>query len=107
MRKQQRAQERAEEAKLEMKDQTDKMPTTRRGRFFEWIKENSSFTDWCIALFTDVLAGAAIYQFLNMNGQLDDMRKDRRPWITISFKAGDLQPNNPISLALTRLQQGN
>jgi len=49
-------------------------------RFRDWAKQNSSFTDWCIALFTLVLAVAAVYQFIIMGGQLDEMRKDQRPW---------------------------
>lgn len=51
----------------------------------EWAKEGKTFTDWCVAVFTFVLAAAAIYQFTVMNGQLDTMRKDQRPWIDFTF----------------------
>src|ERR1700720_3338851 len=49
-------------------------------RFKEWASRDKSFTDWCLALFTLALACAAIYQFIIMSNQLDDMRKDQRPW---------------------------
>jgi hypothetical protein len=48
----------------------------------EFIKR-PSITDWCIATFTVVLAGASIYQFVIMAGQLDTMRKDQRAWINV------------------------
>lgn len=54
-----------------------------RSRLREAI-ERSSVTDWLLALFTFVLAVAAIYQFIIMNGQLDTMRKDQRAWLTIT-----------------------
>ena len=54
-------------------------------RLKEWVKKGKTFTDWCIAAFTFVLAVAAIYQFIIMGRQLDTMRKDQRPWIDLSF----------------------
>jgi hypothetical protein len=56
-------------------------------RFWIWAKSNSSFTDWCIAAFTAVLAAAAIYQFIITDRQLDVMRKDERAWVVISSPA--------------------
>jgi hypothetical protein len=44
--------------------------------------ERSSLTDRIIAFFTGVLAGAAIYQFIIMGGQLDVMREDQRAWVS-------------------------
>lgn len=49
-----------------------------------------SLTDRIIAVFTGVLAAAAIYQFVIMDGQLDTMRKDQRAWVSLS-PAGDPQ----------------
>jgi hypothetical protein len=46
--------------------------------------KRSSFTDWCLMIFTGVLAVVAIYQFVIMGGQLDTMRKDQRAWVSIS-----------------------
>jgi hypothetical protein len=63
----------------------DKGPSRWR-RFKEWAKGSSSFTDWCIAAFTAVLAGTAIYQFIIMGGQLDAMRKDERAWIAVAVQ---------------------
>jgi hypothetical protein len=80
---------------------------SRWKQFRDWAKQKSSFTDWCIALFTLVLAVAAIYQFIIMGGQLDEMRKDGRPWISISFGYnGDLHANVPISSTLTIVNKG-
>jgi hypothetical protein len=56
-------------------------------RFKEYAKRNTSFTDWCIAAFTLVLATAAIYQFIIMRGQLDQMRKEQRAWLTVEQKS--------------------
>jgi hypothetical protein len=67
--------------------QNDPNPS-RWKRFAEWVKRESSFTDWCVAAFTCVLAFAAIYQFIIMGGQLDVMRKDQRAWIAIAQKSG-------------------
>src|SRR4051812_8111045 len=47
-----------------------------------------SLTDRIIAVFTGVLACAAIYQFVIMGNQLDTMRKEQRPWIKVSFAPG-------------------
>ena len=55
-----------------------------RWRRFKGYAKSSSFTDWCIASFTFVLAAAAIYQFVIMDWQLDVMRKDQRAWITVA-----------------------
>ncbi len=63
---------------------------TRCRRFKEYVSRSSSFTDWCIAAFTLVLAAAAIYQFIIMGGQLDVMRKDQRAWITAAQKNGTI-----------------
>jgi hypothetical protein len=79
---------------------------SRWKQFRDWAKQNSSFTDWCIALFTFVLAGAAIYQFVIMGGQLDEMRKGERPWISISFNNGTLKTNAPISSTLSIVNKG-
>ncbi len=52
--------------------------------------ERSSFTDWCIAAFTLVLAIASIYQFVIMDGQLGMMQTDQRAWLELSNEAPDL-----------------
>lgn len=41
-------------------------------RFATWIKEKSSFTDWCLVVFTGVLALVSFYQFLVMREQITD-----------------------------------
>ena len=64
-------------------------------KFKEWVKRGSTFTDWCIAAFTCVLAFAAIYQFTIMKGQLDAMHLDQRAWIRISLDPIPLQVLSP------------
>lgn len=59
-------------------------------RLGERIK-NSSLTDWLLTMFTGVLAAASIYQFTIMNGQLDEMRKEQRPWIKVIFDSDPLK----------------
>ena len=54
-------------------------------KFAKWVVDKSSFTDWCLVVFTGVLAGAAIYQFNVMRGQLDIMREDQRPWLAVDL----------------------
>jgi hypothetical protein len=66
----------------------------------------SSLTDWLLALFTLVLAGAAIYQFVIMGGQLDTMRKDQRAWIVVTQKSGttiaiDAAPSTSMTITNT------
>jgi hypothetical protein len=55
-------------------------------RVWGWIRRNSSFTDWCIAAFTLVLAFVAIYQYNVMNGQLGVMRNDERAWLQVKVR---------------------
>ena len=55
-----------------------------------------SLTDRIIAIFTVVLAVAAIYQFIIMGSQLDTMRKDQRPWIKLSFTSSPTGASVPI-----------
>lgn len=69
---------------------------SRWERFKQWAKKDKTFTDWCIAAFTFVLAGAAIYQFIIMGSQLDTMRKDQRPWIKVTFTPFPLQSLAPV-----------
>lgn len=61
----------------------------RLGETIKTAFNRSSLTDWLLVVFTFVLAAAAIYQFVIMNGQLDTMRKDQRAWVSLS--AGDPQ----------------
>jgi len=49
----------------------------------EYVKSNSSFTDWCIVFFTAALAAVAFYQYFITASQLDVMRKDERAWIAV------------------------
>lgn len=74
----------------------------------EWAKEGKTFTDWCVAVFTFVLAAAAIYQFTVMNGQLDTMRKDQRPWIDFTFASNTnaLQVDSPITTMVHMVNGG-
>ncbi len=69
-----------------------------------WTRQD--FTDWAIVLFTGVLAGAGVYQFIVLGGQLDDMRKDQRPWVEISFKNGTTQLNAALSYTITIVNKG-
>ena len=70
-------------------------------RFWTWAKSNSSFTDWCIAAFTAVLAAAAIYQFIITDRQLDVMRKDERAWVVISSNAAPKEVALKVGVAPT------
>jgi hypothetical protein len=63
---------------------------------WNWIKNRSSFTDWCIVVFTGVLAGAAIYQFIIMGNQLDEMRQDERAWMAVKEVGDIFQFGKPI-----------
>src|SRR6266540_3762165 len=54
---------------------TDDKNPSRWLRFKYWVRDSSSFTDWCIAAFTLALAVIAVYQFRITDGQLDVMRK--------------------------------
>jgi hypothetical protein len=69
------------------------------------LANRSSLTDYIIALFTLVLAGCAIYQFVIMSGQLDAMRKDQRPWLKLTFELNPVAVNSPVS-GIMRLSNG-
>jgi hypothetical protein len=79
---------------------------SRWQRFKEYVRSSSSFTDWCIAAFTFVLAAASIYQFIIMGGQLDTMRKDQRPWIRVVFSAAPMQALAPIGGTVQLVNNG-
>ena len=87
---------------------TDNERPTRWMRFKEWTKKDKTFTDWCVAAFTAVLAVAAIYQFIVMGGQLDTMRKDQRPWMDLTFTTNSnaLQVGYPITAAAHMVNGG-
>jgi hypothetical protein len=72
-------------AKTTNETTNDKNPS-RWQRFKNYVDKSASFTDRCIAVFTFVLAAAAIYQFIIMGGQLDVMRKDQRAWIQVTLE---------------------
>ena len=70
------------------------------------LAKRSSLTDWLIASFTFVLAGASIYQFVIMGSQLDTMRKDERPWVKIDFTLSPLPVNQPITCIVQVVNNG-
>ena len=61
-------------------------------RLWEWIKRDSTFTNWCIVVFTGVLAAVSIYQFVVIRGQLAEMRRDQRPWIRMEIDFATIKP---------------
>jgi hypothetical protein len=74
----------------------------------QWMQKDKTFTDWCVAAFTFILAAAAIHQFVIMGGQLDTMRKDQRPWIDLTFTSNSnaLQVGYPITAAAHVVNEG-
>src|SRR5438067_3918686 len=73
------------ETSQEATNKSDNQQQSTLLRFREWLRHEKTFTDWVIAAFTAVLAGASIYQFVIMSAQLDEMRgsllKSQRPWV--------------------------
>jgi hypothetical protein len=61
-----------------------------------------------IAIFTVVLAGTAIYQFIILKGQLEVMRKDLRAWIVVEQKSNQVSAtvNSPLSTVLVYKNTG-
>jgi hypothetical protein len=70
--------------------QEKREPSMSFGNRLRELWRACSLTDRIIAVFTGVLAAAAIYQFIITNGQLDTMRKDQRAWVALSV-SGDPQ----------------
>jgi hypothetical protein len=62
------------------KPQTDQKKTWG-ARAWKWIKQDTTFANWCIVFFTAILAASSIYQFSVMRGQLDQMQDNSRPYI--------------------------
>lgn len=73
---------------------------------FREVIKRSSLTDWLIMIFTGVLAGASIYQFIIMGGQLNIMQKDQRPWVKLSFDNFIAQVQSPIGGNLHMINSG-
>jgi hypothetical protein len=72
-------------------------------RFWRYVTGSSTVTNWLIVLFTGVLAGSAIYQFVIMRGQLTKMQQQieqaenqftisHRPWVGIADVAKVIEP---------------
>jgi hypothetical protein len=73
-------------------------------RFKEYVANKSSFTDWCIVVFTAALTFVAIYQYFVTNSQLDVMRKDERAWVVVTdvdFKKLKFEVGEDLSVPLT------
>lgn len=84
----------------------DKKPS-RWTRFVNWVGNNKTFTDWCIAAFTFVLAAAAIYQFVIMGGQLGVMRTDQRAWLNVTERgSAQVITNAPLSATMSVTNTG-
>lgn len=75
-----------------------------RIRFWNWIKEKSSFTDWCLVIFTGVLSVASTYQFILLGGQLNIMQNDERAWIQVGSQP-DAQGSDTTTLHFSAGQQ--
>ena len=58
----------------------------------QFIKR-SSFTDWCLAVFTCALVVVTFFQYRIAAGQLDVMRIDQRAWMSIMI---DGTPKTPV-----------
>jgi hypothetical protein len=78
----------------------------RLTRLGEWANREKTFTDWCMAAFTLVLAAFAIFQFFILRGQLDTMKKDQRPWVKVSFEPAPIQPLAPIGGTVRLVNNG-
>ena len=59
---------------------------------FREVVVRSSVTDWCIAAFTLALVVTSAYQNSSMQGQLNVMKDDQRPWVGIK----DIGPGSPL-----------
>jgi hypothetical protein len=99
----QRAQEQTEQTKA---DDTVNIEKPKWGSW-DWVKSSSSFTDWCIVVFTLALVVVGIRQFIimggqlrSMDGQLDVMRKDQRPLVKLTCEDFTTVVNSPISCNL-------
>jgi hypothetical protein len=57
-------------------------------------RKTATATIW-IAVFSFLLAGAASYQFIILNSQLNVMRKDQRAWISITVPKIKLSVDDP------------
>ncbi len=68
--------------------------------FWDWVKNGSTFTDWCIAAFTCVLAFSSIYQYSIMSGQLDEMRLDQRAWVAVHGIGGSFEVGKPWDIRI-------
>jgi hypothetical protein len=83
----------------------DECPSRWR-RFKEYVKNSSSFTDWCITAFTLALAVAATYQFIILGRQLDVMKREQRAWISVARQgaftvATTVVPSTSLSITNT------
>jgi hypothetical protein len=63
------------------------------------ILKPSSFTDYCLTVFTGLLAAVAIWQSVVTSGQLGVMRTDQRAWV--QFQVQHKPDEDVISLQLT------
>ena len=91
----------AEHATTAKSNADSKKEIAVKEKFWTWARK-SSLTDRIIALFTAILAGAAIYQFSITDSQLDVMRKQQRAWLSIkatrpTYKIGDA-PTTSIAI---------
>ena len=57
----------------------------------QWLKRETTFTNSVIALFTALIFGIGVMQAVLLSNQLDDMRKDQRPWIKVT-----VDPNTTV-----------
>jgi hypothetical protein len=71
----------------------------RFGKLRELWKQ-CSLTDRIIAVFTAVLAAAAIYQFIILDDQLDVMRKDQRAWMDVQEVGFQNEVGKPIAITM-------
>lgn len=63
-------------------------------------------TDYVIALFTAVLAIVAVIQTFILNKQVDGMRKDQRPWVSVDVKVPSLKASQPVLADITFVNSG-
>jgi hypothetical protein len=76
-------------------------------RLREWLKRETTFTNSTIAFFTALIFGIGVMQARLISGQLDDMRKDQRPWIKVTVDHDILiQPSAGVATHLHLINSG-
>lgn len=82
------------------RESESKMNPTRLQKSWQWVRQESTFTNVMLTAFTGILSIIAVFQYLVTGGQLEVMQQDERAWLRFDAYS-DAPGTDRVSTSIT------